>query len=96
MQATERRALPDWVHVPPDDPGRSRSGNGGDDTALLTIKEAAAYLRVSTRTVQRQIKNRDLRVVRIGRSVRIDRVELERFVGYQTLFCSSALDACRD
>jgi excisionase family DNA binding protein len=38
---------------------------------LLTVKEVAQILRVSERTVRRLIVEKKLRVVRIGRSVRV-------------------------
>src|SRR5262245_39545061 len=47
---------------------------------LLRIEEAAYLLAVSTRTVKRLVASRTLRTVRIGRSVRIRRAELERWL----------------
>lgn len=49
--------------------------------ALLTVTEAAAYLRISRRTVYRRIADGDLPALRLGprRPLRILRMELERF-----------------
>lgn len=47
---------------------------------LLTIPDVAAILRCTRRTVERQIAGRHLRVLRLGRSVRIEPGELERFL----------------
>jgi excisionase family DNA binding protein len=40
-------------------------------TLLMTVKDAAALLRVSTKTVRRLVERGELQVVRIGRSVRL-------------------------
>ncbi|MFV0462480.1 MAG: helix-turn-helix domain-containing protein [Nostocoides sp.] len=50
------------------------------DTLLLTLDEAARHLRCARRSVERQVARSSLRVVHLGRSVRIGRRELERFV----------------
>jgi excisionase family DNA binding protein len=47
---------------------------------LLTVVEVAATLKVSERTLYRWIKWGELPVRRLGRSIRIDRKELDRFV----------------
>jgi excisionase family DNA binding protein len=47
---------------------------------LLTVRDAAARLNVSTKTIRRRIVDGDIAVVRIGRSVRIDQRALERYV----------------
>ena len=49
-------------------------------TLLLTLDEAARKLRCARRTLERQIAARRLRVVHVGRSVRVERRELERFI----------------
>lgn len=48
---------------------------------LLTAKEVAMILHVSERTVRRLISEKRLRVVRIGRSVRIRPDALEDLTG---------------
>lgn len=52
----------------------------GSDTLLLTLNEVATELRCTRRSVERQIADHHLRVVRIGRAVRVERSELERFL----------------
>ncbi len=49
-------------------------------TILLNLNEVAAQLRWTRRSVERQIQFRRLRAVHLGRSVRIERAELDRFV----------------
>jgi excisionase family DNA binding protein len=50
------------------------------DTLLLTLDEAARELRCARRSVERQIAGNPLTVVHVGRSVRVERRELERFI----------------
>ena len=47
---------------------------------LLTVFEVAERLKVCVRTVRNYIKAGSLRVRRLGRAVRIEESELERFV----------------
>lgn len=47
---------------------------------LLTLDESAALLGISRRTVRRHIDAGDIRVVRIGSSVRVAPSELRRFL----------------
>lgn len=47
---------------------------------VYTVAETAALLSVSSRTVWRLIARGTLHAVRIGRSVRIDRRVIEKFV----------------
>ena len=49
-------------------------------TLLLNLNEVATHLRCTRRSVERQIARRRLRVVRIGRAVRVERDELDRFI----------------
>lgn len=51
------------------------------DPLLLTPEEAAKLLRVGRTTVYALIKAGDLHPVHIGRSCRLARAELERFIG---------------
>ncbi len=46
---------------------------------LLTIQEAAQLLRVSAITVRRHVAAGTLPAVRVGRSIRIEREQIERF-----------------
>ena len=50
------------------------------DPLLLTPEEAATLLRVGRTTIYALMKAGDLHPVRIGRSCRISRAELERYV----------------
>ena len=50
------------------------------DPLLLTPEEAAELLRVGRTTIYALMKAGDLRPVHIGRSCRISRAELERYV----------------
>lgn len=52
------------------------------DTLLLTLDEAARQLRCARRTVERHVASRQLHVVHLGRSVRVERCELERFIAH--------------
>ena len=47
---------------------------------LLTPEEAATVLRIGRTMIHALIKSRDLRPVHIGRSCRLPRAELERYV----------------
>ena len=49
-------------------------------TLLLNLNEVATQLRWTRRSVERQISDRRLRAVYLGRSVRVERAELDRFV----------------
>jgi excisionase family DNA binding protein len=62
--------LPDWVHEPAAQVDRPKPALLAVDT-LMTVEEVAAYLRVSTKTVRRQIIAGHIPAIRIGRSVRV-------------------------
>ncbi|MCU1606071.1 MAG: putative excisionase, partial [Modestobacter sp.] len=62
----------------PTDSERSEDSSG--DRLLLTTEEAADLLRVGRTTVYALIKDGQLRPVHVGRSCRISRAELERYV----------------
>lgn len=49
-------------------------------TMLLTLDEVALELRCARRSVERQITRHRIAAVHVGRSVRIERRELERYV----------------
>lgn len=50
------------------------------DDALLTVDEAAAYLRVDPKTVYRLINSNELKAVMVGRVYRIEGRDLLEFV----------------
>ena len=49
-------------------------------TLLLNLNEVATQLRWTRRNVEKQIAQRRLRAVHLGRSVRVERTELHRFI----------------
>jgi excisionase family DNA binding protein len=53
---------------------------GANESLLLTPEEAARLLRIGRTTVYALMKAGDLRPVHIGRSCRLARAELERYV----------------
>jgi excisionase family DNA binding protein len=53
---------------------------GGEAGQLLTVREVAATLRVSTMTVYRLIKAGALRSTRVGKGYRIRPADLERYL----------------
>jgi len=53
-----------------------------NEPLLLTPEEAADVLRVGRTTVYALMKSGDLHAVHIGRSCRLSRAELERYVGH--------------
>ena len=55
-------------------------GSPSFDDPLLTVREVADALRVSSMTVYRMIKSRDLAAIRVGRGYRIRQSEVERFL----------------
>lgn len=48
--------------------------------ALLTTNEAADVLRCCTKTITNLIARGQLKAVRLGKAVRVERAELERFI----------------
>jgi excisionase family DNA binding protein len=57
---------------------------GGQAAELLTVREVAASLRVSTMTVYRLIKAGELRSTRVGKGYRIRTADLEEYLGGAT------------
>lgn len=49
-------------------------------TLLLTLGEVASHLRCTRRSVEREVARHHIHVVRIGRSVRVERRELNRYL----------------
>jgi excisionase family DNA binding protein len=52
------------------------------EARLMTVKEAATLLRVSTKTIRRLIKREELQAVRIGRTVRLRPADVLRIIEY--------------
>ena len=48
---------------------------------MLTVKEVAAYFKVSTRTVHRWIKDGKIKAIKVNRDLRIQESEIERIIG---------------
>ena len=61
-----------------------------ESTALMTVDEAAAYLRLAPWTLRHWVCKKKIPYVRLGRSVRFRRKDMERFVT-QNLHAKSAL-----
>lgn len=72
--------LPDWVHVPAEKVDQPTPAKHNAD-ALLTVDDVAAYLRVSTKTVRRQIAAGHISAIRIGRLIRVSPAEIMRLTG---------------
>jgi excisionase family DNA binding protein len=51
-----------------------------DATVLMTVEETAAYLRLAPWTIRHWVCQKKIPYVRLGRSVRFRRKDLERFV----------------
>jgi len=72
--------LPDWVHVPAEKVDQPTPAKHNAD-ALLTVDDVAAYLRVSTKTVRRQIAAGHISAIRLGRLIRVSPEEVMRLTG---------------
>lgn len=54
------------------------------ERAVLTVAEAAEIARIGRNQMYEAVKRGDVYAARIGRSLRIPRVELERFLGIRS------------
>jgi excisionase family DNA binding protein len=54
-----------------------------DATELLTLQDVAERLKVSRRTVEREIAAGRIRIVRVGRRIRVTTRELEAYIAAQ-------------
>lgn len=70
--------LPPWVNEPAEAVERRKLTVLDQAQGLLTVDDVAAYLRVSTKTVRRQIASGHILAIRIGRSIRVSPDELTR------------------
>ena len=57
----------------------------GAERKLLTVKEVALTMRVSTMTVYRLIKNEELRAIRVGRHFRVLEHDLNSYLDSQVV-----------
>ncbi len=71
------RGRSDSDHRDPRDP---RDDEAASEPMLLTLNEVAVELRCARRSVERRIAAREIRTVRFGRCVRVERAELARFI----------------
>ncbi len=55
---------------------------------LMNIQEAAEYLRVSVRLIQKLTANRRLRAAHVGRRLIFKRAELDRYIDLQTVLAA--------
>jgi excisionase family DNA binding protein len=91
---SHRGDLPAWVHdfaapgtTAPSGKNDAEAFPAGSSSAeaqispFLTMSDVARELRISIKTVSRLLKRGDLKGLHIGRSVRIARGDLERFLG---------------
>ncbi len=67
-----------WKPTPSSTPATLPTGT--QPPLLLPLGEGAAHLRYTGRPVEGQVGARRLHVVHIGRAVRVERVELDRFL----------------
>ena len=87
--------LPAWVFAP-DHSDQHLPKTSPPAASHLTVKEVAAQLRVSQRTVRRLISRGLLQVVRIGRSVRITPAAIRSMLQANDGLIFSKLDHSRD
>lgn len=73
--------LPGWVHEPAEAVERRELTVLDQAEGLLTVDDVAAYLRVSTKTVRRQIAAGHISAIRIGRLIRVSPEEVMRLNG---------------
>jgi excisionase family DNA binding protein len=57
-----------------------RAAEDTQPSLLLTLGEVASHLRCTRRSVEREVSRHHLHVIRIGRSVRVERLELNRYI----------------
>ncbi len=81
--SVEAAFSPPFVAPPP--PPRSRRPHAAAPEPLLSVADAAAHLRVSTKTVRRLLARGELGASRVGRQLRISRSELLAYLRRQLL-----------
>ena len=70
---------PSGANVAPSDPAHCRQGRPVEDLRFFTTAQVAEMVGVSTRTVRRWIKNRQVVAHHIGATVRIAESDLKVF-----------------
>lgn len=65
-------------------PSSKAAMNNYDPLQLLTINQTAALMQVSTRTVRRLIETKALKPVRIGRAIRVQRLQVQHLISSST------------
>ena len=73
--------LPAWVNEPAEPVERRELTATDRAEGLLKVDEVAAYLRLSTKTVRRQIAAGRISAIRIGRLIRVSAEEVMRLTG---------------
>lgn len=63
------------------------------DNRILTVKDVAAYLKVTQRTIYRLIQERKMPSFRVGGSWRFQQAELEKWIQMQTHVPSFGVDS---
>lgn len=71
-----------WYHFPIFVHKQSLTGKCGEmgEHELLTVSEAAQYLRISERTIRAMIKRGDLKATKLGKAYRIKREDLTNVI----------------
>jgi excisionase family DNA binding protein len=64
----------------PGTPAQPTKSTPPQSLKLLSVKDAAAYAKVSTQTVRRGIKAGNLKTYRMGRQIRIDESDLVNYL----------------
>jgi len=63
---------------------KTRFERDGLPTAVLDVREAAAYLALKPETVRRLVRRGELPHTRVGRSIRFRLVDLDRYLEERT------------
>jgi excisionase family DNA binding protein len=58
----------------------SRTKGRDKEARLMTVKEAASYLAVSVATLYTRVSHREIPFVKLGRSIRFDRADLDAMI----------------
>lgn len=50
------------------------------DKSLMNSKEACKYMRISARTLSRLMESRKIKYIKIGKSVRYEKADIDKFI----------------